>query len=244
MGYIDRIKKWWEEAASETEIDIDTEEFPIEVISSEQSVQERNLWARLHVPTKKDGATFSQSGWKVGDGTLSRTTTSGTIEEDMYKDHVALLNIKKDEIEIGVLLSDDVGSVSSRHDLVNQSGPERTIRIPMTEITDVKYSGMDAGGYFETFPGFSFETTDDLYKLGFYAPNSLTDRTDIEEGWIEEIVERVQTQSDKQVSDGDAIEKIERLKNLHEKGALSDAEFENKKNKNCLTTCENLISTP
>jgi len=175
----------------------------------------------------------SQSGWKLGDGTLSRTTSSGIIEEETYEDIVPLLRIKKNEIEIGVLLSDDSDSLSERKAALGETGPERNIRIPIGEITDVREGGIELNEFI-TIPGFTFEIANDVYKLGFIVPTKAVLKSNTEKEWVSEVVEKIRTQSEKQVSDGDAhdddaVEKLERLKDLHDKGALSDAEFEEKK---------------
>jgi hypothetical protein len=223
VGYIDRIKEWCAEYNSETEVRVDTENFPIEIVTPKKKLQ-----AHLYVPTKSDGASISQSGWKLGDGTLSRTTSSGTVEEDVYQDNVVLLRVNRDEIELGVLLSNKLSPGSDRKVSVNETEPERNMRIPMGEITDVRSEDIDSS-YARTFPGFIFETADDVYKLGFHVPEQLISPTNIEKEWIPEVVKKIRSQSDRQTSDDGSIEKLEQLKELHEEGVLTDSEFDQKK---------------
>jgi len=226
MSYVDRIKNWWEDLTSETEVEINTNQYPIDIVTPQTELN-----AHLYVPTKSDGATISQSGWEIGGGTITGTTSSGSIDENIYKDNISLLSIKKDEIEVGVLLSDDVSSYSKNGEEIDETEPERVIRIPTHEITDVRNKSIEHG--YNTFPGFTFETADEVYKIGFFTTIWLTDgvSTNIEDNWIQGVVENIRTLSEKQESAGeeDAMGKLERLNELHKKGALSDAEFEEKK---------------
>ncbi|MDZ7688805.1 MAG: SHOCT domain-containing protein [Halobacteriales archaeon] len=236
-GVLDKLKNTWERMRAGAEIDIEPHGFPIDIVTPRN-----DLNAQLKVPTKKEGATISKSGWEIGEGTLSRTTSSGTIEEESYEDIVTRLRIKENNIELGVLLSEDVDS--DKLQIINKysstgTDPKRKIRIGMGEITDVREDTFNQGSSTKQKPGLSFETADDVYQLGFFANTGLLSKsTNFNEEWIPDVVEQIRSRSNQEEAqesqniddqDSDAIDKIERLKKLHEEGVLSDSEFEEKK---------------
>ena len=227
------LRSVWEDMRAGAEIDIETHEFPIDIVT-----QENDLNAQLKVPTKKGGATISKSSWEIGEGTFSRTTSSGTIEEEPYEDVITRLQVKKDKIEMGVLLSENIESDKNRvkkEHLRKNMSTERTIRIKMHEITDVRVNTF--GDLGKRKPGISFETNEDVYKIGFFADTGLlSESTKFNKGWIPDVINRIQSRSNQEeppqnIDEGntDAIDKIERLKKLHDEGVLSDTEFEEKK---------------
>lgn len=122
---------------------------------------DNEYYARLIVPTQSDGATFSTKGWNVGGDTISRTTSKGSIEEEPYEDYVSRLFIHSDHIEIGVMLGTD-GLKQNRSKGGNLSQPERTIRLDISEITDVRKGKI---GDMTGRPALVFETAEDVYKF-------------------------------------------------------------------------------
>jgi len=230
MGLWESYKKLWTApiekvsglfSSGDGDVSVATSAFPIDVITAEN-----DLYGKLTVPTQKEGATISQSGWRIGGDTIARTTSSGTVEENPYKDMITRLRVHEDEIELGVML--DTG-MQAKSGAMNGKPPERTMRIPIGEITDVRTQQINR------HPGFAFETEEDVYKIAVQANEGvLTASHDFESQWVERLVERIRENSEKHSASDEggrenAVGQIERLKELHDDGALTDQEFESKK---------------
>lgn len=205
MGLLNAYKKLWTvplaklrgltsgggSGARGTPVDAST--FPVEIVTAEGG-----LFGELTVPTQSDGATISQSGWRVGGDTIARTTSSGTVEEESYEDLITRLRVLEDEIEMGVLLEDGYKAVN---DAKNGAQPNRTIRISLEDITDVRTG---SGG---RDPGFTFETEEDVYQVELHNYNGLlSDSGDFETGWIDELVDAIEERSARADSGDEAAE--------------------------------------
>jgi len=206
---------------TELDTDVDPSSFPIEVMTDEN-----DLFGELTVPTQKQGAIISQSGWKIGGDTISRTTSSGTVEEESYEDYISRLEIREDTIVMGVMLDD---SRNAKVLAERNENPERTIRISLSDVTDVRKEALNRKN-----PGIVFETEDDVYKIAIHVHNKIIeDSSKFDSSWVDGVIDAIRTQSNKLASeeggDADSIDQLERLKSLHDDGALSDEEFEEKK---------------
>lgn len=239
LGLLTRPWTWFADAVNrvaarvedEAEIDVDTESFPIEVVTPDN-----DLVAELTVPTQKEGATISQSGWNVGGDTIRRTTSKGTVEAEPYEDVVAELRVLEDEIELGVLLESGFEAMweAKKESVV----PERTIRIGLAEVTDVRHSNTepdDQSALTKQHPELVFETASDVYKLSFRADNgALGNSSDFDGRWVADLADVIREESadrspEDEASGADVIDQLERLKALHDEGALTDEEFEQQK---------------
>lgn len=206
MGLLNAYKKLWtvpiaklrslgSGSAPNAGVDtgVDPSTFPVDIVTGDNG-----LFGNLNVPTQSDGATISQSGWRVGGDTIARTTSSGTVEEESYSDMLTRLRVLEDEIELGVMLDDDYQSISAAKD---GSTPNRTIRISMEDITDVR-TGPGGGN-----PGFTFETADDVYQIELHLDNgTLSDSSNFQSGWIDALVEAIREESAREDPAGDPPE--------------------------------------
>lgn len=196
MGLWNAYKKLWTvplaklRGSGGTPVNVDASTFPVEIVTAEGA-----LFGELTVPTQSDGATITQSGWRVGGDTIARTTSSGTVEEEPYEDLITRLRVLEDEVEMGVLLEDGYKAIN---DAKNGAQPNRTIRISLEDITDVRTG---SGG---RDPGFTFETADDVYQIELHNYNGLLSASgDFETEWIDELVDAIEERSARSGS-GDA----------------------------------------
>jgi len=199
MGLWNAYKKLWTAPIAKlrgsggSSVDVDASTFPVEIVTAES-----DLFGELTVPTQSDGATITQSGWRVGGDTFARTTSSGTVEEEPYEDLITRLRVLEDEIEMGVLLDDGYKAIN---DAKKGAQPTRTIRISLDDITDVR-TGSGARD-----PGFTFETADDVYQVELHNYNGLLSASgDFETGWLDELVDAIEERSDRSDSDDTAAE--------------------------------------
>lgn len=199
MGLWNAYKKLWTAPIAKlrgsggSPVDVDASTFPVETVTGES-----DLFGELTVPTQSDGATITQSGWRVGGDTIARTTSSGTVEEEPYEDLITRLRVLEDEIEMGVLLDDGYKAIN---DAKNGAQPTRTIRMSLEDITDVRTG---SGG---RDPGFTFETADDVYQVELHNYNGLLSASgDFETEWIAELVDAIEERSDRSDSDDTAAE--------------------------------------
>lgn len=200
---------------------------------------ENDLYARLIVPTQSDGATFSQSGTKVGGENFAVTSSSGTVEENSYEDYVTRFLVHDGMIEIGVLLNE--GTVGAKRAAKQGEEPNRTIRISLNDVTDVRQEEV------KKYPGIIFETQSDVYQLKFAVSEGggLVGKN-FETAPLRKAVSAIESQmagpsinrDDGSNSEGTGaggksavVEELQKLSDLHEKGALSDKEFQNAKDK-------------
>lgn len=194
----------------------------------------------LHVPTKSDGATISQSGWVIGNGTISRTTSKGSVEEEEYKDIVSKLIVHDSHIELGVMLRSDLPfhiGVNGE----NAGTPERTIRVDLPEVTDVRQGEIGV----PPSVGLIFETSEDVYQIKLFNHDQNQDKGLLRrifsndmannDELIRQSVERIQASPGKSESTGgnpgdeSVGEELERVKELYERDMLSEEEFQKAK---------------
>jgi len=111
---------------------------------------ENQLFAKLIVPTQSDGASFVQLG--------TDNVSAGKIETENREVYVTRLRVHEDHLEMGVAIQD---KISRPPQMKAREGdpPDRTIRIPMEDITDVRQEQV------EGYPGLAFETVSDLYRV-------------------------------------------------------------------------------
>jgi hypothetical protein len=199
MGLWNSYKKLWTKPLAKlrgdggTPVHVDASTFPVEIVTAEGP-----LFGELTVPTQSDGATISQSGWRVGGDTIARTTSSGTVEEDPYEDLITRLRVLEDEIEMGVLLDDGYKAINEAK---KGAQPTRTIRISLEDITDVRAG---SGG---RDPGFTFETAEDVYQIELHNYDGLLSASgDFETEWIDELVDAIEERSARADPDDAAAE--------------------------------------
>jgi hypothetical protein len=199
MGLLNAYKKLWTgplaklRGSGGTPVDVDASTFPVDIVTAEG-----DLFGELTVPTQSDGATISQSGWRIGGDTIARTTSSGTVEEESYEDLITRLRVLGDEIEMGVLLDDGYKAIN---DGKKGAQPIRTFRIGLEDITDVRAG---SGG---RDPGFTFETEEDVYQVELHNYNGLLSASgDFETEWIDELVDAIEERSARADSDDTAAE--------------------------------------
>jgi len=211
--------------------------------------EDNQVAAKLYVPTRSDGATISQSGWEIGGDTISRTTSKGKVEEDEYEDIVSKFHICEDHILMGVMLE------SSNRTWVqvkrgNSDGPNRHIRIPYSDITDVrrdKVGGVKTGNEkIMQHDGFTFETSGDVYKfvlftkknnVGFFSSLLKSSMKPVDGATLDEIVERIESKAENaersvnsaEVQDDSIADELERIQELRDNGDLSEEEYEKAK---------------
>lgn len=214
--------------------------------------QDNSYGAELVVPTRSDGATLSKSGWEIGGDTISRTTSKGKIEEEVYEDIVHTFIVHEDHIEMGVMMETGT-NVLGKVVQGKRDGPKRTIRIPMADVTDVrteKVGGQEnafGGDRLNSKEGIAFETPEDVYQMVIYTLRNsggilnrfLYGSLIVVEGkkrdrTIEKIEENIGPAIRNENSSGQSksiADDLERLKDLHNSGVLTDDEFRDAKNR-------------
>lgn len=180
------------------------------------------LYAKLIVPTKSSGATFTSKGWSIGGDIVRGTSSKGKIEDDSWENYVKKLELSQDHVEIGVTH----GDLSATSD----NKIHQTIRIHLSEISDVRIQKV------EGFTGFIFETEGDVYQFKLAKKGALSTATQADaEGAVSSIKTAIQNasdnreESDERTGKKDPVEKLSEIKELHDQDVLTDEEFENKK---------------
>jgi hypothetical protein len=180
------------------------------------------LYAKLIVPTKSSGATFTSKGWSIGGDIVRGTSSKGKIEDDSWENYVKKLELSQDHVEIGVTH----GDLSATSD----NKIHQTIRIHLSEISDVRIQKV------EGFTGFIFETEGDVYQFKLGKKGALSTATQADaEGAVSSIKTAIQNASDTQkennekTEEKDPVEKLSEIKELHDQDVLTDEEFESKK---------------
>jgi len=205
--------------------------------------------AKLTLPTRSDGATISKNGWEIGGDTITRTTTKGRVEGEPYKDIISKLIIHEDHIEIGLLLK--TSRLAFREVFKGKAnGPKRTLHIPLTDITEIRKQAdtnqIEYGNNLNP-QTFVFETAEDVYKIALYSYDKesdfiktvLSDSMPNLEEPIEKAVEKVRKNMEEPVyskkksttQNNSIADDLERIKELHDKGVLTDEEFSKAKNR-------------
>jgi hypothetical protein len=191
--------------------------------------QYNEYYAKLIVPTQSEGASITQSGAVIGGDTFAVTSSSGTIEENPYEDYVTRFLVHSDHLEIGVLLGTGWGKKGQAK---KGKEPERNIRISIDEVTDLRRKKIEA------YPGLVFETPNDVYQLKVASNSGKTPISafgaKLNKTW--KIIEKRQnalsnTSNTDGSSDEGLVDELERLSDLHEKGVLTDEEFEQAKDR-------------
>lgn len=184
------------------------------------------LYAKLIVPTKSSGATFTSKGWNIGGNIVRGTSSKGTIEDENWENYVKKLDILREQIEIGVTHGDL--SITSDNQI------HQTMRIDLSDISDVRVQRV------EGLHGFIFETTEDVYqfKLSRKGTFSTASQADAK-GAVESLKSAIHDAPDKkkessisnsQPTETDSpAEKLSQIKELYDKEVLTDEEFEEKK---------------
>lgn len=201
--------------------------------------KDNDIYAKLIVPTKSDGATVSQSGTKVGGDNFSATSSYGNVEEKSYKDYVSRFSIENGAIIVGVMLNEgwNDGQIGAK----KGKKPNRTIRISLRDVTDVRQEEV------KKYPGIVFETPSDVYQLKVATNEGggllgkefdtaiLKKAVSTIEGQMGDSCLQREDDSDKEISrseqQGSVVEELQKLSELHEKGALSEEEFQVAKDK-------------
>lgn len=189
--------------------------------------ESNDLYGKLRVPTQSAGATIDQGSVEMG----PVESSGGSIKEERYEDHITRLTVTDEQIEIGLALSNHAPGTKTRAKRGEE--PDRTLRVPISEVTDVRKKKL-AG-----HPGFVFETTSDVYevKLATTGGGLLSSPKKFDEAPIEKVVEVIEAEKSNSVESSDSdsesgttlTDELERLADLHEKGALSDTEFQQAK---------------
>lgn len=179
-------------------------------------------YAKLTVPTKSSGATFTSQGWNIGGDIVRRTSSKGQIEEESWENYVKKLVIFEDHLQIGVTYGDM--SITSDNRI------KQNIRIDLREITDVR----------EGMKSFEFETPEDVYqfKLGKKGVASMADPA-VAQKAVQKIKKAVRDAPKPEKTDSntesttssepDPMEKLSKIKKLNDQDVITEEEFEEKK---------------
>lgn len=189
--------------------------------------EQDNLYAKLVVPTKSSGATFTSQGWSIGGDIVRRSSSKGEIEEESWENYVKKLVLYDDHIEIGITHGD--------MSLTSDNTIHQNIRLNLSDISDARTQKI------EMKSGFVFETAEDVYqfKLGKKGMGSKAKGSDAHEiaqkfkkavrDAPKEKPEQSASSSKEDASVSDPMEKLSQIKDLHDQGVLTDEEFEEKK---------------
>jgi hypothetical protein len=204
----------------------DYSQYPKDIINLSNRVN-NSLYAKLIVPTKSSGATFTASGWNIGGDVVRRTTSKGTVEEEPWENYVRKLIVHEDHVEIGITYGDLSLTSDNR---VNQ-----TIRIDLVDIAGIRKQGG------EGTTGFMFETAKDVYQCrlsrrGLAGSAKSSDASEavrhlknaVKNGSESEETEP-ESEGSEEPSEDDAIDKLSRIKELYDDGVITEEEFEDKK---------------
>lgn len=197
------------EPKSKGDIDDTVQVSPIELVKKDDHRSNT-----ITIPTRSSGARFTSKGWSLG-GAVRRSSAKGRVEEEPFEETFDKLIIHEDIIEIGIVTNVKRWTKESK---------ERTMRIDISDVTDVRQ---------EDGLKFIFETAEDLFEFSFSNNNSNQNLVSKATIYLEKRINEktdYDGKSDEETRRGeDRISQLERLSELHEKGVLSDEEFESKK---------------
>lgn len=220
------IDEWHKDVRIKSKKPKNEDEYPKKIIYYSTGANKK-LYAKLIVPTKSSGATFTASGWSIGGDIVRRNTSKGEIGEQPYENYVKKFVIYEDRVEIGITFGDM--SIKSDNS-INQ-----TIKLNLIDIYNIRKQRV--GGKI----GFVFEANGDVYqfKLARKGLGGRTKPTDARSAMIhlkkavrnapEQTSNQTKNTKSEDQEEGDAIEKLSRIKELHDEGVLTDEEFQEKK---------------
>lgn len=185
------------------------------------------LYAKMIIPTKSSGATFTASGWNIGGDIVRRTTSKGKVEDEPWENYVKKLTVHEEFVEIGVTYGDMSITSDNR---INQ-----TMRIELADISHIRKQSVEAT------TGFMLETPGDVYQFklsrkGFGRRAKSSDANEavrhlknaVKNAPESEEAEPV-SEGSEESTEGDAIDKLSRVKELYDDGVLTEEEFQEKK---------------
>lgn len=220
------IDEWHKDVRIKTKKSKNEDKYPKKIIYYSTGTNKK-LYAKLIVPTKSSGATFTASGWSIGGDIVRRNTSKGELEEQPYENYVKKFVIYEDRVEIGITYGDM--SIKSDNS-INQ-----TIKINLRDIYNVRKQRVEGK------IGFVFEAGEDVYqfKLARKGLGGKVKPTDARSAiiYLKKAVKNTPEKSPNQTEntnsedpeEGNAIEKLSRIKELHDEGVLTEEEFQEKK---------------
>jgi hypothetical protein len=199
---------------------------------------DNDLYGKLIIPTQSEGATINQTTVGARGSTFSVSSSGGSVKQDDYENYITRFRASSEHIELGLVLYNEIDPFNpGKMDAKRGLEPDRTLRIPMGEITDVRQTKV------ETHPGIVFETTEDVYQCKVAVNNGrLSSSKNFDTRPLERAAELTKQEmggpsttsethstEDSSTDSTSLTDELERLADLHERGALSDEEFEQAK---------------